>query len=211
MPIDTSDAPPAWVVFDIGRVLVEWSPERVFADALPDAMAREAFFRRTGLEATNLEADRSGDLEGKIAALARAHPSDAALIGLWWSRWTDMCHAPIPETGAFLRRLRNGGVPVCALSNFADDTFEIARRLYPVLTEFDAEVISGREGVIKPDERIYALAEARTGVHGEELFFIDDSPKNIAAAAARGWRTHLFQGWSGLSAILPEMGLDGYA
>lgn len=203
--------PPKWVVFDIGRVLVEWNPDRLYRELIPDDDARAAFFERTSIAAMNVEADRNGDLQGKVAALSAAYPQDAHLITPWWDRWLEMCHAPIAETGAFLARLKRDGVPTCALSNFADDTFAIARERYTALKEFDAEVISGREGLIKPDPRIYALVEERTGAAGLDLFFMDDSPANVDAALARGWRAHLFTGWTGLAADLPNVGLGRYA
>jgi 2-haloacid dehalogenase len=39
------------------------------------------------------------------------------------------------------------------------------------------------------------------------LLFADDRPENIAAAAARGWRTHLFDGWEGWALRLVDEGL----
>ena len=203
-------SPPKWVVFDIGRVLVEWEPDRLYAKLIADADNRANFFARTNLSAVNSEADRGGDLKGRIAALAELYPEDAHLILPWWDQWSQMCHAPIHQTEAFLRRLRQAGTPVCALSNFSNDTFDIARELYPVLKEFDAEVISGLEGVTKPDPLIYMLVEQRTGASGAELFFMDDIQENVEAAQARGWRTHLFDGWDGLAAKLPEVGLGSH-
>ncbi|MBX2853980.1 MAG: HAD family phosphatase [Rhodobacteraceae bacterium] len=205
------EAPPKWVVFDVMRVLVEWDPDRLYRRLIPDQAERAAFFSRTGLPSSNLDATRSGDLRGKVAALAELYPEDAHLILPWWDRWTEMCYAPIPEVGDFLRRLKSAGIPVCCLSNFSDDAFEIARGRYSVLREFDAEVISCRIGVTKPDPRIYAWVEERTGVAGGDLFFIDDKPNNVDSARTRGWRPHLFEGWDGLAASLPEVGLGCFA
>jgi len=54
-------------------------------------------------------------------------------------------------------------------------------------------------GLIKPDPAIYAALEDATGLPPKALIFTDDRAENIAAAAARGWQTHLFehpQGWA---------------
>ena len=67
--------------------------------------------------------------------------------------------------------------------------------------------MSGHLGVLKPEPAIYAVVEAATGLSGPELFFTDDSPDNVAAAAARGWRAHLFDGPEGLAARLAAEGL----
>ena len=46
-------------------------------------------------------------------------------------------------------------------------------------------------------------------IAGGELFFTDDNPANVAAARARGWHAHLFEGAAGLEAELVGFGLLG--
>ena len=60
---------------------------------------------------------------------------------------------------------------------------------------------------MKHDPRISEIAERRFGYPPEALFFIDDSPHNIEAAARRGWQTHLFTDAGRLEAELVERGL----
>jgi len=69
--------------------------------------------------------------------------------------------------------------------------------------------VSGDEKCAKPEPRIYEIAEQRFGVPPQALFFTDDNPHNIAAAAARGWQTHLFDGADGLERALEGVGLLG--
>ncbi len=109
---------------------------------------------------------------------------------------------------ALLRSLKGRGVPVHALSNFAADTYAEARDLFPVLREFEIEVISGREGVVKPEPGIFEILEARAGLSGADLFFADDRAANVEAARARGWRAHLFETPEGLAAALRAEGLE---
>ncbi len=199
--------PPKAVVFDIGNVLVEWDPDRLYTRLMPNAAARAGLFARVDFEAMNIAGDRDGDLEAKVAALAARHPDDAAAILAWWKDWHEMFTPDIPDTAMVLRGLRDGGVPVYALSNFAADSFERAAALYPVLAEFDIPVISGREGVVKPEPRIYEILEERSGLSGPDLFFTDDRPDNIVAAQARGWRAHLFNGAAGLRIALASAGI----
>ncbi|MEM1066995.1 MAG: HAD-IA family hydrolase, partial [Pseudomonadota bacterium] len=75
------------------------------------------------------------------------------------------------------------------------------------LTEFDRRYISGHMRCIKPEPRIYEMVEADSGVAPGRLLFTDDKPDNIAAAAARGWQTHLFEGPEGWAARLVAEGL----
>lgn len=204
----TNSNPPRIFVFDVGRVLVRWDPDRLYQRLIPNPTDRQAFFDRVGLDAMNAEADRYGSLASHVASLAERFPSDAALIHPWWRQWDEMCWDDIPETAEILRTVRNTGHPVWALSNFASDTFAIAQRRFPVLTEFDGLVVSGHENTIKPEPEIYAILERRTGLSGPDLFFIDDKPENIAAARDRNWRTHLFDDPSELAADLRRLGIE---
>lgn len=61
--------------------------------------------------------------------------------------------------------------------------------------------------MIKPDPRIYEMVEQDCGLPPESLLFTDDRADNIAAAAQRGWGTHLFEGWQGWAARLVAEGL----
>ena len=200
-------AAPRAVVFDIGNVLVNWDPDRVYAELLPDPAERAAFRARVPLDAMNLRGDR-GLLAPEVAALAEAHPADAPLIRAWWERWDDMFGPRIEGSFAILAALRAAGVPTLGLTNFAADTWAgKACPTQPELAGFDHVVVSGQEGVIKPEPRIYALLEERSGYSGAELFFADDKPENVAAAEARGWRGHVFTGPEAFAAALRGAGL----
>ena len=80
-------------------------------------------------------------------------------------------------------------------------------RGWPIFDLFADVVVSGEERVAKPDPAIFAIAERRFGRTGGELFFTDDNPANVAAARARGWQAHLFEGAAGLEAELVLAGL----
>lgn len=198
---------PEAVVFDIGNVLLDWSPLHLYRRLIPDEAAREAFFGRLPLDEMNLAGDRDGDLEAKVNALAERHPEDAPLILAWWAGWEKMCAGLIAESVALRDGLRAAGVPVWALSNFAADSWVRCLRLYPALEAFDGLVISGREGVVKPEPAIYERLEARAGRAGAALFLLDDRPANVAAARARGWGGHVFETAAGARAALAAAGL----
>ena len=59
---------------------------------------------------------------------------------------------------------------------------------------FDAVVISGEEGLRKPDPEIYALATKRLGLAPERCVFVDDLPGNLKPARAMGITTVLHRG-----------------
>lgn len=197
---------PEAVVFDIGNVLIEWNPAKLY-DPEIGSERRERLFRDVPLDAMNLDVDRGAPFRETIYATAEAHPAWGDEIRMWHDRWIEMASPAIDRSVRLLHALRRRGVPVFALSNFGVDSFDLATRHYPFLREFDRSYISGHMKVIKPDSAIYERAEADSGLSGAALLFTDDRADNIAAAAARGWQTHLFEGADGLALRLIEAGL----
>ena len=197
---------PEAVVFDIGNVLIEWQPER-FYDREIGAERREALFREVDLAGMNLRIDLGEDFTATVYDMADRHPGWRDEIRLWHDRWIELASPDIPHSVRLLRALRAKSIPVFALTNFGTASFEIALDRYPFLTEFDRSYVSGHLNVIKPDDRIYEAVEADFGQPPQGLLFTDDRPDNIAAAQARGWQTHLFEGPQGLAARLVASGL----
>ena len=123
-----------------------------------------------------------------IAALAAlgitqvAAVVDAVLVDL----------TPMPASEALVRRLQAAGQPLYFLSNMPAPFADHLERQYPVLSAFQAGVFSSRVRLSKPDPAIFALAARRFGQAPGELVLLDDSPANVAAAQAAGWRALLF-------------------
>lgn len=189
------------VIYDIGNVLIEWQPERLY-DAVIGQAARERMFAALGLHGMNELIDKGAPFRETIYEWADRNPEWGDEIRMWHDRWIEMASPPIPQSLALLRALRGKGVQVFALSNFGIGSFDHALTHYPFLNEFDRKYISGHMRVTKPDPEIYRMVEADCGLPPESLLFVDDRADNIAAAQARGWQAHLFDGPAGWAARL---------
>ena len=194
------------VIFDVGNVLIEWAPERYF-DRMLGEDRRRALFAEVDLHAMNDRIDQGEDFREVVYATAELYPDWAEHIRHWHDNWLELATPEIPGSVALLRRLRARGVPVFALSNFGIGSFAYAETKYDFLTEFDRRYISGHMGVIKPDPVIYAMVEEDCGIAPDRLLFADDRADNIAAAEARGWKGHLFDGPRGWADRLVAEGL----
>lgn len=194
------------VVFDIGNVLIEWHPGEYYERKI-GAEARDRLFAEVPLDDMNRRSDLGANMADEVVKLAESYPDWAEEILLWRDGWLEIASPPIDHSVHLLRALRKNGVPVFALTNFGVQTFELAAGVYPFFREFDREYVSGRLGVMKPDARIYEIVEQDSGLSGAELLFADDGPANIAAAEARGWQAHLFEGPEGWAARLVREGL----
>ena len=90
--------------------------------------------------------------------------------------------------GVTLPALKAHGVPVFAITNFAREKFDVSRRLFPLLDAFGDIVVSGDARCVKPDPAIYRLLIERQSLDTRRAVFIDDSRRNVDAAAALGFR-----------------------
>lgn len=186
------------VVFDIGNVLIEWQPEN-FYDRTVGEERRRAFFADTDIHSHHAEIDAGASLPAMIETLIPRYPEYERELRMWNDNWNDLAAPVIPHSVRLLHALKAKDVTLFTLTNFGHDNFPLSQVVYPFLTLFDREYVSGRLKMIKPDAAIYAHVEADCGLAPETLLFADDRPENIDAAAARGWQTHLFenpQGWA---------------
>ena len=96
---------------------------------------------------------------------------------------------------------RRAGVRTAMLSNsWGEDRYDL-----PELARlFDTWVISGLEGVRKPDPAIYALVLDRIGLPAADCVFVDDLPGNLKPARALGMGTVAHRGDA--EATLDEVG-----
>jgi 2-haloacid dehalogenase len=197
---------PEAVIFDIGNVLIEWQPEARY-DEIVGPARRQAMFAAVDLHQMNETIDRGGDFREVIYATAAQYPEFEADIRLWHDRWSDLARPPIDRSVRLLRALRRAGVPVFALTNFGKGSFAVSETDHDFLGEFDRRYVSGHMGVTKPDALIYQMVEDDCGIDPARLLFADDRAENVAAANARGWQGHLFDGPEGLAARLVQAGL----
>ena len=91
-----------------------------------------------------------------------------------------------PDAIPVLQKLRDAGLALGLISNF-EDWLERLLDAVEVSAFFQARVISGIEGIEKPDPRIFQLALDRLGVRAEESVYVGDSVTyDIEPAEAAG-------------------------
>jgi 2-haloacid dehalogenase len=113
----------------------------------------------------------------------------------------------LPGTVDVLAALRTTGIRLLALTNWSAETFPIGAARYPFLAWFEAVIVSGEVGLVKPDPAIFRLLIDRHRIVPASTVFIDDSPANIATASALGFVTIQFRDAPALSRELAALGL----
>lgn len=186
-------AKPEWVVFDLGKVLVD------FDYALVGNRLRARSNRV--LTDAELRLDRSALLTeyetGRISTLeffrrVQELTGYQGTLEQFAVDFGDIFFA-IDQMIAWHANLRLRGFRTCIFSNTNELAVRHIRSAFPFFAGFDAYIYSHEVGAMKPDAAIYEAVERAAGCHGDALLYIDDRPENVAAGKSRGWRTILQQ------------------
>ena len=174
-------------IFDLGGVLLEWNPRHLYRKLFPgDERAMEHFLGTVCTVEWNEAQDAGRSFADATEALMPLHADKRALIEAWGAHFDEMVPRAIDGSVALLAELKERGVPIYAISNWSSETFPAMCRRFGFLTWFRDIVISGDERVIKPDPRIFNALLSRNAIAADSAVFIDDDPRNAAAASALG-------------------------
>lgn len=180
------------VVFDLGGVLIDWRREFLYDRLIPDPERRAWFLDTVCTLTWNADGDRGRPFAELIAERSALFPDEADLIAAYWERWDEMSGPAIEKTVAVLDEVQQRGIPTFALTNWSAETLPRVWHRYRFLDSFDGMLVSGEEGIIKPDPAIYRLMCRRFDLSPDRTFFVDDSAANVDAAAALGFASHRF-------------------
>ncbi len=173
------------IIFDLGGVLVQWDPIHLYRKIFEDEQEATDFLEKICTYEWNLEQDRGRTVKEATRLKIDEHPEYDAEISAYYSRWDEMFEGAIEENVNVLKHyLASDDHRVYALTNWSRETFPIALKLFPFFGDFDGAVVSGDEGLIKPDPAIYNTLLDRYDLVPEECVFIDDRAENVEAAVA---------------------------
>lgn len=182
MPWDQIDA----VVFDVGNVLLRWQAQELMERLVPERPdLHDELALRTVRSPYWCMRDRgSASLEEVISAMSSNAPELAPYIRRVMTGWSDL--PVIPEGVEALKKCKERGVKLYALTNYADKEFAYACEQHDFFRLFDGFVVSGRLRMVKPGPDIYAYLIRVFSLDPKRTLFIDDSPANIETALESG-------------------------
>jgi len=201
-------ATPKGVIWDLGNVLIDWSPHAAVAAGLGDDEARR-FLAAEDFDfmAFNHELDAGATWAEREAELRRTHPHWVEHAAAYRANFPASLVGEVPGTVEIVRELSDAGVPMWGLTNWPHEFWPHAPARFDFLGLLDDIVVSGTEGFAKPDPAIFEIAVSRTGQRAEELVFVDDRESNVAGAIEFGLDGILFTGADALRAELGARGL----
>lgn len=198
------------VIFDLGMVLIEWDPALAFADVFDTRDAAEDWMRQIGFDGWNRLQDGGRSFADGIAAAIAQHGELAQPLADYLAAFHLTIEKPVPGSWEILEQLHDADVPLYAITNWSADTWPAAVETYPRLTQVFRDIlVSGQEGLLKPEAAIYETLLRRNGLVARDCIFIDDSLKNVEGARALGIDAIHFSTAEELRSMLAARGLLG--
>jgi FMN phosphatase YigB (HAD superfamily) len=114
---------------------------------------------------------------------------------------------PIEPMIQLHRELRTRKLRTYIFSNTNEMAVDFIRGRFPFFSQFDGYIYSYQEKAMKPEALIYQRMEQLSGYSGHSLFYLDDRAENVAAGAARGWRTVVHETPEKTRAAMVQAGL----
>lgn len=196
------------VVFDLGGVLIRWNLRNLYRKLFAgDDAAMEDFLTTVCTPAWNERQNAGRTAAEAETEVIRQFPDKVELIRAFYSRFDEMIPGALNDVVVILEELKRAHTPLFAISNWSAETFPPQRRRFPFLDHFEGIVVSGNEGVIKPDPRIFRILIKRYRVDPETVIFIDDDHHNAAAASQLGFHGIPFRSAPALRYELAGLGL----
>lgn len=195
------------VVFDVGGVLLDWNPRHLYRKLIADDAEMERFLEGVCSPSWHALHDRGVSTTASCEELASRYPQYSELIWAWSRRSEEMIGGVDTGTVEVLRAVKETGLPCYALTNMEAETYPLRLRRFPFLRWFDGTVVSGQEGIAKPDPAIFARLLHRFGLMAKTTLMIDDTEENLHSASKLGMQTVQFRSSLELWTQLESAGL----
>ena len=195
-------------MWDLGNVLVDWVPGAAIAAGVGEAEAA-AFLGAHDLDfrAFNHGPDAGQDWDDALAGVERRAPHWLPHARAYREHFAASLVGEVPGTGDLVRALHARGVPMWGLTNWSHELYPHAPARFEVLALLRDVVVSGTEGVAKPDPAVFAVLAGRVDRPLERLLLVDDRAENVEAARAAGMQAVVFTDAATLWADLLARGL----
>jgi 2-haloacid dehalogenase len=175
------------VVFDVGRVLVQWDMRLLFAKLIADPDELDWFLAHVVTPEWHFQHDAGRAVADLVAERKAQFPVYAAHLDAYATRFNETIPGPVAGSFEIVEELAAAGVPLFAITNFGAEFWDGFRPTQPIFDLFRDIIVSGAEKMVKPDPAIYQLALARFGLKPGEAIFIDDNLPNVIAAQENGF------------------------
>jgi putative hydrolase of the HAD superfamily len=166
----------------------------------PETLQTE-FFKQHWADVINGRADLRSRLASTLENIAKDVSADA-LIKYWFEQDAHIDQALLYQLG----EVRAHGLQLHLATVQEHQRAQYIWHTLGFEHHFDAMHYAAELGSAKPAQEFFTAIEVRTGFQPHELFFIDDTPRNVEAAIERGWSAAIWDGHKRLADLFAQHG-----
>ncbi len=180
------------ILFDLGKVIVDFDFTPAFSRLSRHCALKpheiSDYFTKSGLEVLYDGGKISSKEFHRVVKKSLGHSLD---YDGFKKIWNEIFKANA-ETVRLIQKLKKN-YRLVLLSNTNAMHFEYILKKYKILGAFDAHILSYKEKLRKPDERLYRIASRACKAKPHEILYIDDREDLTEAARDLGFHTHTFK------------------
>lgn len=196
------------IVFDVGKVLLDWNPQYLFDRITPDPKRRSYLLENVITQDWIEETDKGKSIAQAVAERVALFPDYEDEIRAYFDRWHETIPSAIQGTVDILEALlASPHYKVWAITNFGSETWVSACQRFPFLTKFEGVVVSADVKQIKPDPEIYKTFFTKFNLEPTDCIFIDDRLDNVQTAEDMNMKSIQFKNPEQLKKELSLLGV----
>ena len=181
------------LVFDFGKVLVDYSFDRIVDTFFTDEAELKAFKQVILAPEFIDQCDKEDIPFAEIIRQAQhTYPQWEHELQLFHDNYLNFVIGEVPGMRSLLTRYREQGYKLYGLSNWCSVVHDVIRK-FDILQMLDGYVVSSEVHLIKPSAEIYQCLLHRFQLKADECVFADDKMPNVLWARAVGMKAILFK------------------
>ncbi len=196
------------VIFDVGNVLVRWSPVEIVRLTFGGSVESEKMAQM--LFSSQIWKDLNKGTISEREAKQRYQREHQVTTEEMDRFFYYVKHTQILLYGSIelLKRVKRAGYGVYALTDNINEIVEHLRTTYEFWPLFDGAIISSEVQLLKPQAEIYQTLLSKYQLNPEETVFLDDMPYNVEGARAVGMAAIQFKNAQQCELELKAMGVN---
>lgn len=181
------------LIFDFGKVLVDYDFETFFKQHVPNEERCQAFIPILYNEKIQQLLDREErPFDVLMEDVIHKYKEFESEIRTFIELYPEIVTGEMPGMKELLTRLKAEGYKLYGLTNWCSKVY-ITMAQFDIFKLLDGYVISSEEHVIKPEPAIYQCLFNRFHLKPEECIFTDDRAENIEGGKALGMEGIVFR------------------
>lgn len=199
------------IIFDVGNVIVRWSPLHIVKSTFPEHQSHqhqlfiEEIFKSDIWIQLNL--GQISEEEAKLKFISRIDLLDVKRADELFN-YIKSTQELIPGTTDIIEILHKNGYQLFALTDNVKEIVDHLQNKYDFWKYFIHTTVSAHVGLMKPNREIFDYTIQKNNLLPHETLFIDDHLPNTTTASMLGLHTILFSDSMSCLNELDQLGIN---